>query len=42
MSEQAMPEDQRIFVEAVKRYCARHKIAIEVRSQGWLIVMQRG
>jgi glutathione synthase/RimK-type ligase-like ATP-grasp enzyme len=42
MSEQAMPEDQRIFVEAVKRYCARHKIAVEVRSQGWLIVMQRG
>jgi glutathione synthase/RimK-type ligase-like ATP-grasp enzyme len=42
MSEQAMPEDQRIFVEAVKRYCARHNIAVEVRSQGWLIVMRRG
>jgi glutathione synthase/RimK-type ligase-like ATP-grasp enzyme len=42
MSEQAMPESTRIFVEAVKRYCARHKIAVEVRSQGWLIVMQRG
>jgi glutathione synthase/RimK-type ligase-like ATP-grasp enzyme len=41
MSERAMPESTRIFVEAVKRYCARHKIAVEVRSQGWLIVMQR-
>src|SRR5436305_2353501 len=38
----AMKNSQRIFVEAVKRYCARHDIAVEVRSQGWLIVMQRG
>jgi glutathione synthase/RimK-type ligase-like ATP-grasp enzyme len=37
-----MPNSKRIFVDAVKRYCARHKIAIEIRSQGWLIVMQRG
>lgn len=37
-----MPDSQRIFVDAVKRYCARHGIAIEIRSQGWLIVMQRG
>jgi len=37
-----MPNSQRIFVDAVKRYCARHEIAVEVRSQGWLIVMQRG
>jgi glutathione synthase/RimK-type ligase-like ATP-grasp enzyme len=37
-----MSNSQRVFVEAVKRYCARHGIAIEVRSQGWLIVMQRG
>src|SRR6266480_5050120 len=37
-----MPSNQRIFVDAVKRYCARHGIAIEIRSQGWLIVMQRG
>jgi glutathione synthase/RimK-type ligase-like ATP-grasp enzyme len=42
MSEPVMPEDQRIFVEAVKRYCARHGIAIQIRSQGWLIIMQRG
>ena len=37
-----MKNSQRIFVEAVKRYCARHDIAVEVRSQGWLIVMQPG
>jgi glutathione synthase/RimK-type ligase-like ATP-grasp enzyme len=37
-----MPNGQRIFVDAVKRYCARHGIAIQIRSQGWLIIMQRG
>jgi glutathione synthase/RimK-type ligase-like ATP-grasp enzyme len=37
-----MPNSERIFVDAVRRYCARHEIAIETRSQGWLIVMQRG
>jgi glutathione synthase/RimK-type ligase-like ATP-grasp enzyme len=37
-----MPSSERIFVDAVKRYCARHEITIEIRSQGWLIVMQRG
>jgi len=36
-----MSNNQRIFVDALKRYCARHEIAIEIRSQGWLIVMQR-
>jgi D-alanine-D-alanine ligase-like ATP-grasp enzyme len=36
-----MLSSQRIFVEALKRYCARHAIDIEVRSQGWLIVMHR-
>src|SRR5271157_3345495 len=38
----AMLNSQRIFVDAVKRYCAERGIAIDVRSQGWLIVMQRG
>src|SRR5437667_775802 len=37
-----MPNSQRTFVDAVKRYCARHEIAVEVRSQDWLIVMKRG
>ena len=37
-----MLNSQRIFVDAVKKYCAAHGIAIEMRSQGWLIIMQRG
>jgi glutathione synthase/RimK-type ligase-like ATP-grasp enzyme len=37
-----MLNSQRIFVDAVTKYCSRHGIAIEIRSQGWLIVMRRG
>ena len=37
-----MLNSQRIFVDALRRYCTEHEIAIEVRSDGWLIVMQRG
>ena len=37
-----MLNSQRTFVDAVKKYCAGHGIAIELRSDGWLIVMQRG
>ena len=33
---------QRIFLESVKKYCLAHNIAIEVRSGGWLLVMQQG
>jgi glutathione synthase/RimK-type ligase-like ATP-grasp enzyme len=36
-----MRNSQRIFVEALQNYCARHGIAIEIKSDGWLIVMQR-
>ena len=32
----------RIFVDAIGKYCATHGIACEVKSQGWLIVMQQG
>jgi glutathione synthase/RimK-type ligase-like ATP-grasp enzyme len=32
----------RIFVDAIVKYCAAHGIACAVKSQGWLIVMQRG
>jgi glutathione synthase/RimK-type ligase-like ATP-grasp enzyme len=32
---------QRIFLETIKKYCLAHEIAIEVRSGGWLIIMQR-
>ena len=37
-----MITSQRIFVEAIEEYCRAHGIAVEVRSDGWLIVMQRG
>ena len=33
---------QRFFLESVKKYCLAHDIAIEVRSGGWLVIMQRG
>lgn len=37
-----MLNSQRIFVDVIKKYCAAHHIGIEIRSQGWLIIMQRG
>jgi glutathione synthase/RimK-type ligase-like ATP-grasp enzyme len=37
-----MLNSRRIFVDAIKRYCAERTIAVEVRADGWLIVMQRG
>lgn len=37
-----MLNSQRIFVDAVRKYCAAHGIGIEIRSQGWLIIMRRG
>jgi glutathione synthase/RimK-type ligase-like ATP-grasp enzyme len=37
-----MQSSQRIFVTAVQKYCAEHGIAVETRSQGWLMVMQKG
>jgi len=36
-----MPSDERIFVDAVRRYCRAHGIACGVKSEGWLIVMER-
>src|ERR1700750_15701 len=39
-NEKPMLNSQRIFVDAVKWYCSEHGIAVEVRSQGWLIVMR--
>jgi glutathione synthase/RimK-type ligase-like ATP-grasp enzyme len=32
---------ERIFVQAIRRYCADHGIAVEVRAGGWLIAMRR-
>jgi hypothetical protein len=37
-----MSNGERIFVEAIKKYCAERDIAVDIRSDGWLIVMQRG
>jgi glutathione synthase/RimK-type ligase-like ATP-grasp enzyme len=37
-----MQTSQRVFVTAVQKYCAEHGIAVETRSQGWLMVMQKG
>jgi glutathione synthase/RimK-type ligase-like ATP-grasp enzyme len=37
-----MLNSQRSFVSVVKAYCAEHGIEVEVRSQGWLLVMRRG
>jgi glutathione synthase/RimK-type ligase-like ATP-grasp enzyme len=37
-----MLNSQRRFVDTVRKYCARHGIALEIKSQGWFLVMQRG
>lgn len=37
-----MINSQRAFVSAIKKYCNRHGIVVEMRSQGWLVSMQRG
>ncbi|HLG80372.1 MAG TPA: RimK-like protein [Bradyrhizobium sp.] len=37
-----MLNSQRIFVQAIKHYCAEHGLAIDVRADGWLIVMGDG
>jgi glutathione synthase/RimK-type ligase-like ATP-grasp enzyme len=37
-----MLNSQRIFVQAIKNYCAEHGLAVDVRADGWLIVMQDG
>jgi glutathione synthase/RimK-type ligase-like ATP-grasp enzyme len=37
-----MAGGERTFVQAIRRYCAAHGIAVEIRSGGWLIAMRRG
>lgn len=37
-----MAGGERIFVQAIRRYCADHGIAVDVRPGGWLIAMRRG
>jgi glutathione synthase/RimK-type ligase-like ATP-grasp enzyme len=33
---------ERIFVQAIRHYCANHGIAVDVRAGGWLIAMRLG
>lgn len=37
-----MASGERIFVQAIRHYCSRHGIAVDVRADGWLIAMRRG
>ncbi|MCG2638830.1 RimK family alpha-L-glutamate ligase [Bradyrhizobium sp. GCM10023182] len=37
-----MATSERIFVQAIRRYGARHGIDVDVRADGWLIAMRRG
>jgi glutathione synthase/RimK-type ligase-like ATP-grasp enzyme len=37
-----MTSSERIFVQAIRRYCAGHGIAVDIRAGGWLITMCRG
>jgi glutathione synthase/RimK-type ligase-like ATP-grasp enzyme len=37
-----MLNSRRIFVDAVKKYCADRGITVESRSEGWLLILQRG
>lgn len=39
---QDMASGERTFVQAIRHYCARHGIAVDFRSGGWLIAMRRG
>jgi len=37
-----MANGERIFVQAIRRYCAQRGITVDVRASGWLIAMRRG
>ena len=37
-----MLNSQRTFVDAVRKYCSERGIVVDVRSQGWLLMMQKG
>lgn len=37
-----MPNGDRIFVKAITQYCERNGIGVELRADGWLVVMRRG
>jgi D-alanine-D-alanine ligase-like ATP-grasp enzyme len=37
-----MLNSQRIFLDAIRKYCTTHGIQLEISSGGWLVVMRRG
>lgn len=37
-----MAGGERIFVQAIRRYCADRGIAVDVRAGGWLVAMRQG
>ncbi|MGJ4946084.1 ATP-grasp domain-containing protein [Bradyrhizobium sp. HKCCYLS1011] len=37
-----MPKQPRILIEAIRRYCAEHGIGLDIRADGWLLVLERG
>lgn len=37
-----MASGERIFVQAIRRYCADRDIELDIRASGWLIAMRRG
>ncbi|MCK1419935.1 ATP-grasp domain-containing protein [Bradyrhizobium sp. 180] len=37
-----MASGERIFIQAIRRYCADHGIAVDVHASGWLVAMRRG
>ena len=41
-NEAELTSPQRVLVDAVRRYGERHAISVDVRSDGWLIVMSEG
>jgi glutathione synthase/RimK-type ligase-like ATP-grasp enzyme len=40
--QEKMLNSRRIFVDAVRRYCADRGIAFQIKSEGWLLIMQKG
>jgi glutathione synthase/RimK-type ligase-like ATP-grasp enzyme len=37
-----MLNSQRSFVDTLKKYCAARGITVDIKSEGWFIIMQRG
>ena len=37
-----MLNSRRIFVDFIRKYCADREIAFQIKSDGWLLIMQKG